>query len=233
MTRILVFLVAVLLTSRAAQAQSAQPAPIAAGQRSTDAVVAANLLAGPKVPDDAYGQTDSSFGGRQRGGRQINVQPGQWFGVLSELDLSEQQRAEIRAIHAELQQARRAFQRGHGSRMRQLQRKARAAHEAGQEPSREVREELPRLRSQIPPGLPYQQRAWAVLNHSQQDRVRAALAEFRKGIAARRSGQRPDMVTSPRRTGRRDRSSRGPNQGSEAGRDRDQAPGESSPGPGR
>ncbi len=171
-------------------AQSTQPGPPSHAETPVEHPGERGLLAGPKVPQDAYEQASRFLGAR----RQPKVPLRQWFRVLERLDLSEFQKAEIDAIRQDLQGARRAYERANGQPIGELRRLIQQAREAGEEPPLGPRQELARLTSLGPHAADYQQRIWMRLNESQQEQMRADLKRIRKHIAERRALDRDRMM---------------------------------------
>jgi hypothetical protein len=164
-----------LALASAGYAQTSRPDAGAATQPA-DVETPSGLLAGPRVSDDGD-DSNTAFGGRQRGQRAVPVR--EWFRVLDGLRLDPQQQAEINRIRREL---RRAWQ------------ASRAARREGEDarPSGGSRAGGPEA---VAPVLEtFQKRIWMLLDDTQQATMRAELAEVRTRIARRRAER---MATEP------------------------------------
>ena len=182
-----VWIVLLALNGSAALAQTSQPAK-SAKEGAVEQTSSKDLLAGPKVDDDAARETDPQFGGAGRDRARVLVPPRQWFGLLRTLDLDEDQVPEVRRLVQSFQKAARAHQQANGQRLRELQGQVREARGAGRDVPAEVRRELGQLRSLAPKPAAYQAKIWSVLTETQQETMRAGLAQIRQRIAERRAG---------------------------------------------
>ena len=172
-------------------AQTTQPA--AAKEGAAAQTSSKDLLAGPKVDDEAARETDPQFGGAGRDRAGVSAPPRQWFGLLRKLDLDEDTALEVRRLVQSFRKAARAHQQTNGQRLRELQGQVREARGAGRDVPVEVRRELRKLRSLAPNPAAYQAKIWSVLTESQQETMRAGLAQIRQRIAERRAAERnPD-----------------------------------------
>lgn len=144
------------------------------------------LLAGPKVTAQAATEGDSAFNASARP-RPVVIGPQRWLRLLRQVDLDAGQRAAIREIVAEFRQATGAFRDEHGERLKTLRQEAKAAREAGRVLPEDRQRELRRLREKQPERVDCLGRIWAVLDASQQQRMRELLTEARKD-ARRTSG---------------------------------------------
>ncbi len=178
-----------MLTGTTALAQTTRPDTSVKERAAAEGSSSKDLLAGPKVDDAAAGDTDSRFGGPRRARSRITVPIRQWFGLLTELDLDEDQALEVRRIVQSFQKAARAHQQANGRRLRELQGEVREARSAGQAVPAEVRRELEKLRSLAPKPAAYQVKIWRLLTESQQQTMRARVAQIRQRIAERRAAQ--------------------------------------------
>jgi len=186
-----VWIVLLALNGSAALAQTTQPAR-PAKEGAAEQTPSKDLLAGPKVDDEAARETDPQFGGAGRDRARISASPWQWFGLLRTLDLDEDQVPEVRRLVQSFQKAARAHQQANGQRLRELQGQVRAARGAGRDVPAEVRRELGKLHSLAPKPAAYQAKIWSVLTETQQETMRAGLAQIRQGIAEpRRAGTEP------------------------------------------
>jgi hypothetical protein len=184
-----VWIVLLALNGSAALAQTTQPVR-SAKEGAAEQTSSTDLLAGPKVDDDAARETDPQFGGAGRDRSRISVPPRQWFGLLRTLDLDEDQVPEVRRLVQSFQKAARAHQQANGQRLRELQGQVREARGAGRDVPAEVRRELGKLRSLAPKPAAYQAKIWSVLTETQQETMRAGLAQIRQRIAERRAAER-------------------------------------------
>jgi len=184
-----VWIVLLALNGSAALAQTTQPAR-SAKEGTAEQTPSKDLLAGPKVDDDAARETDPQFGGAGRDRARISVPPRQWFGLLRTLDLDEDQAPEVRRLVQSFQKAARAHQQANGQRLRELQGQLREARGAGRDVPVGVRRELGKLRSLAPKPAAYQAKIWSLLTETQQETMRAGLAQIRQRIAERRAAQR-------------------------------------------
>ncbi|MEE9131729.1 MAG: hypothetical protein V3T84_17065 [Phycisphaerales bacterium] len=184
-----VWIVLLALNGSAAFAQTTQPAR-SAKEGAAAQTPSKDLLAGPKVDDEAARETDPQFGGAGRDRARVLVPPRQWFGLLRKLDLDEDQDPEIRRLVQSFQKAARAHQQTNGQRLRELQGQVREARDAGRDLPVEVRRELGKLRSLAPKPAAYQMKIWSLLTETQQETMRAGLAQIRQRIAERRAAQR-------------------------------------------
>ena len=183
-----VWIVLLALNGPAALAQTTQPAR-SAKEGPAEQTSAKDLLAGPKVDDEAARETDPQFGGAGRDRDRISAPPRQWFGLLRKLDVDEDQAPEVRRLVQSFQKAARAHQQANGQRLRELQGQVREARGAGRDVPSEVRRELRRLRSLAPKPAAYQAKIWSLLTETQQETMRAGLAQIRQRIAeSRRAG---------------------------------------------
>lgn len=182
-----VWIVLVALNGSAALAQTTQPAG-SAKEEAVEQTPSKDLLAGPKVDDDAARETDPQFGGAGRDRDRNSAPPRQWFGLLRTLGLDEDQVSEVRRLVQSYQEAARAHQQANGQRLRELQGQVREARGAGRDVPVEVRRELRKLRSLAPKPAAYQAKIWSVLTETQQETMRAGLTQIRQRIAERRAG---------------------------------------------
>ncbi len=183
-----VWIVLLALNGSAALAQTTQPAG-SAKEGAVEQTSSKDLLAGPKVDDEAARETDPQFGGTRRDRDRISAPPRQWFGLLRTLDLDEDQVPEVRRLVQSFQKAARAHQQANGQRLRELQGQVREARGAGRDVPAEVRRELGKLRSLAPRPAVYQAKIWSLLTETQQETMRAGLAQIRQRIAeSRRAG---------------------------------------------
>lgn len=173
-------------------AQTTQPAA-AAKEGAAAQASSKDLLAGPKVDDEAARETEPQFGGAGRDRARISAPPRQWFGLLRKLDLDEDTALEVRRLVQSFQKAARAHQQTNGQRLRELHGQVREARGAGRDVPVEVRRELGKLRSLAPKPAIYQAKIWSLLTEMQQETMRAGLAQIRQRIAERRAAERnPD-----------------------------------------
>ncbi len=184
-----VWIVLLALNGSAALAQTTQPAR-SAKEGAAEQTSSKDLLAGPKVDDEAARETDPQFGGAGRDRARVLVPPRQWFGLLRKLDVDEDQVPEVRRLVQSFQEAARAYQQTNGQRLRELQGQVREARGAGRDVPVEVRRELGKLRSLAPKPAAYQAKIWSLLTDTQQETMRAGLAQIRQRIAERRAAQR-------------------------------------------
>ena len=193
-----IWIVVLALNGSAAVAQTTQPAasakePVAEQTSSKD------LLAGPKVDDEAARGTDPQFGGAGRDRNRISAPPRRWFELLRKLDVDEDQVPEVRRLVQSYREAARAHQQANSPRLRELQGQAREARDAGRDVPAEVRRELRKLRSLAPDAATYQAKIWSLLTETQQETMRAGLAQARQRItesrraAAERNTDAPAM----------------------------------------
>jgi len=183
-----VWIVLLALNGSAALAQTTQPAG-SAKEGAVEQTSSKDLLAGPKVDDDAARETVPQFGGAGRDRDRNSAPPRQWFGLLRTLDLDEDQVPEVRRLVQSYQKAARAHQQANGPRLRELQGQVREARGAGRDVPAEVRRELGKLRSLAPKPAAYQAKIWSLLTETQQETMRAGLAQIRQRIAeSRRAG---------------------------------------------
>lgn len=183
-----VWIVLLALNGSAALAQTTQLAA-SAKEGVAEQTSSKDLLAGPKVDDDAARETDPQFGGAGRDRDRISAPPRQWFGLLGKLDVDGDKALEVRRLVQSYQEAARAHQQANGQRLRELQGQVREARGAGRDVPVEVRRELRKLRSLAPNPAAYQAKIWSVLTESQQETMRAGLARIRQRIAEpRRAG---------------------------------------------
>ncbi len=179
------WIVLLALNGSAALAQTTQPAR-PAKEGAVEPNSSGDLLAGPKVDDESARGTDSQFGGAGRDRDRISVPSRQWFGLLRTLDVDEDQVPEVRRLVQSFQKAARAHQQANGQRLRELQGQVREARGAGRDVPAEVRRELRKLRSLAPDAATYQAKIWSLLTETQQETMRAALAQIRQRIAESR-----------------------------------------------
>ncbi len=177
-----VWIVLLALNGSAALAQTTQPTG-SAKEGVAEQTSSKDLLAGPKVDDDAARETDPQFGGAGRDRDRISAPPRQWFGLLRKLDVDEDKALEVRRLVQSFQKAARAHQQANGQRLRELQGQVREARGAGRDVPVEVRRELRKLRSLAPKPAAYQAKIWSVLTETQQETMRAGLAQIRQRIA--------------------------------------------------
>lgn len=182
-----VWIVLLALNGSAALAQTTQPAG-SAKEEAAEQIPSKDLLAGPKVDDDAARENDPQFGGAGRDRDRNSAPPRQWFGLLRKLDVDEDKALEVRRLVQSYQEAVRAHQQANGQRLRKLQGQVREARGAGRDVPVEVRLELRKLRSLAPKPAAYQAKIWSLLTESQQETMRAGLAQIRQRIAERRAG---------------------------------------------
>ncbi len=184
-----VWIVLLALNGSAALAQTTQPAR-SAKEGAAEQTSAKDLLAGPKVDDEAARETDPQFGGAGRDRARVLVPPRQWFALLRKLDLDKDKALEVRRLVQSFQKAARAHQQANGQRLRELQGQVREARGAGRDVPAEVRRELGKLRSLAPKPAAYQAKIWKVLTETQQETMRAGLAQIRQRIAERQAKER-------------------------------------------
>lgn len=184
-----IWIVLLALNGSAALAQTTQPAG-SAKEGVAEQTSSKDLLAGPKVDDDAARETDLRFGGAGRDRAGVLAPPRRWFGLLRTLDLDEDQVPEVRRLVQSYQKAARAHQQANGQRLRALQGQAREARDAGRDVPAEVRRELGKLWSLAPKPAAYQAKIWSLLTELQQETMRAGLARIRQRIADRRATER-------------------------------------------
>ena len=89
-----VWIVLLALNGSAALAQTTQPTG-SAKEEAAEQTSSKDLLAGPKVDDDAARETDPQFSGAGRDRARISAPPRQWFGLLRKLDLDEDKALEV------------------------------------------------------------------------------------------------------------------------------------------
>ncbi len=183
-----VWIVLLALNGSVSLAQTTQPAR-SAKEGVVQQSSSKDLLAGPKVDDDAARETDPQFGGAGRDRARVSVPPRQWFGLLRKLDLDEDQALEVRRLVQSFQKAARAHQQANGQRLRELQGQVREARGAGRDVPVGVPRELGKLRSLAPKPATYQAKIWSLLTETQQETMRAGLAQIRQRIAERRAAQ--------------------------------------------
>ena len=184
-----IWIVLLVLNGSAALAQTTQPAG-SAKEEAAERTSSKDLLAGPKVDDDAARETDPQFGGAGRDRDRNSAPPRQGFGLLRTLGLDEDQVPEVRRLVQSYQKAARAHQQANGPRLRELQGQVREARGAGRDVPAEVRRELGKLRSLAPKPAAYQAKIWKVLTETQQETMRAGLAQIRQRIAERQAKER-------------------------------------------
>ena len=184
-----IWIVLLALNGSAALAQTTQPAG-SAKEGVAEQTSSKDLLAGPKVDDDAARETDLRFGGAGRDRDRISAPPRRWFELLRKLDVDEDQVPEVRRLVQSFQKASRAHQQANGQRLRALQGQAREARDAGRDVPAEVRRELRRLRSLAPKPAAYQAKIWSLLTETQQETMRAGLARIRQRIAEGQAKER-------------------------------------------
>ncbi|MHC5024890.1 MAG: hypothetical protein ACYTGG_13470, partial [Planctomycetota bacterium] len=122
-------IVAAAIAVAPALAQTTRPA-----QSSPPSKTPAGLLAGPAVEPDAMGPAPGGFGGSERRNRAIVVPARRWIEVLDQLDLTADQKRDARTIRRQLRHASQAFQKKHGTEMKQLVEIVQAARQGGTQP---------------------------------------------------------------------------------------------------
>ena len=139
-----------------------------------------DVLAGPKVEDDAQKQ-DGPMMGPQNGERARRAQPvnfEQWFSALRGLDLGQEKQDKVRSIADEFHQAMREFRQAHSKEVGELESQARAAIQAGKRPPEDVRQKREKLEADRPKPEEYQKRIWDELTDDQQTAMKAKLEEI-------------------------------------------------------
>ncbi|MCP3902669.1 MAG: hypothetical protein GY715_03455 [Planctomycetes bacterium] len=134
----------------------------------------AAILAGPTVEAEAIDRAAPRRTDRAR----RSIPPRRWLEEFRRIDLDAEQKSRSRAILAELNTARRAFESEHGKKVRALRKTARGDRESRRK-LQEIEAEAPKVRS-------FQMRLWRLLRPDQQDQLRLAFAEIRRAAARRR-----------------------------------------------
>lgn len=188
MTRRMVFLVvAAGLSSSIVTAQTTRPQTSANERMAGGQSPPSGFLAGPTVDDADTREADSRFGGAGANRNRLSVPARQWFAQLRELNLDEDQAVEIRRLVQSFQNEARKYQQANGKRLRVLQGQVRQLRGSGRDVPIEMRRELGQLRSLAPRPATYQAKIWSLLNETQQQAMRAELAQIRQRIAESRS----------------------------------------------
>ncbi len=190
MTSRMVFLVvAAGLSSSIASAQTTRPQTSANEGMAGGQSPPSGFLAGPTVDDADTREADSRFGGAGPNRTRLSVPARQWFAQLRELNLDEDQAVEVRRLVQSFQKEAREHQQVNGQRLRVLQGQVRQLRSTGRDVPLEMRRELGQLRSLAPKPAAYQVKIWSVLTETQQETMRAGLAQIRQRIAeSRRAG---------------------------------------------
>jgi hypothetical protein len=121
-------------------------------------------------------------GGADRRMRDATVPPQQWIRMYLRLDLSEDQRSQAGAVLEEFRQKTAAFEEEHAADLAAIREATRR-----RELSPELRQKAQRLNSARPLPEAYQQRLWDLLNQTQQEEMKAALAQARERMAENRA----------------------------------------------
>lgn len=132
------------------------------------------LLAGPKVPEEAWGGKGDAFTRRRTSGQSLSIR--EWMRAMGELSLTNEQRSEVQSIVDEFRQKSRDFQQAHGVEFRALRTSVRMDREAGRDIMPNKLGRFRELQSRAPVLVEHQLRIWRILTMEQQDMFRAGLA---------------------------------------------------------
>jgi hypothetical protein len=156
-----------------------------------------NVLAGPKVEDEALTRERARVVQGDRGRRGNGDVPFfSWMAALRRLGLTSEQQVQVRAIGREFEKAAREFRDSQPDDVREAMRQARQMREQGQLLPRDVREKIVRVEANAPRSQPYQERIWALLTAAQQDRMKSELDQMRTN-GRRRMAERGEMDAPP------------------------------------
>lgn len=158
------------------------------------------ILAGPKVNEESL-DANRGFGEGDRARREVTVPPQMWFRLLNQLDLSEEQKSEMRVFVAAYEEATRAYREEHADKIRDLEQKVQAMRDGEVAPDRTVAQELQRIRNGAPKIDPVQEKVWAILSDEQQSTMKARLAEVRVQLEERRRRAATDRANQDRPEG--------------------------------
>lgn len=156
-----------------------------------------NLLAGPKVEDEAQTREVPRLrqgDGDRRGNDEVPF--AMWVTALRGLGLSADQQAQARTIAREFEKSAREFRDSQPEEVREAMRQAREMREQGQPVPRDIREKIVKVDANAPRPQPYQERIWALLTSAQQDQMKTSLDQMRTNMR-RRQAERNTMDSPP------------------------------------
>lgn len=143
------------------------------------------ILSGPRVEPAAV--EDRSAFGRQRPATRVSVPARRWFEIAQRLDLTPDQRQQVRKAVRGFQRQRRVFteQVASDAELRELRRQARLSRRTGEPMSKEARETLAAYEREAPRVIDCQHEIWAILTAEQQEQMKKELARVRRDIGRR------------------------------------------------
>lgn len=161
------------------------------------------LLAGPKVDEEPAAPDNPAFAGEDKMRQSVEIPALRWFMVVNELELSDEQSADVKNIASEYQDALRTFRKDHAEELSQLQARMRESRASGNFDPK-LRDAYRQVQDQAPAAEPFQDRIYKLLDEQQQADLRERLETLRTEIAERRAKEREGTLDAMRRGGRGD-----------------------------